>query len=132
MFDVPKTLTDVIENTAFLSPGFILRKSDSPLWGYHYIKAQRADSPPKKCEALREKHHRPCWEKHSKKSLPPTSLISHIMQQDLSYHQIINNSIAFVKKTLAHAEAGHDWWHTYRVWNTAKHIAAISPSTLRF
>lgn len=38
---------------------------------------------------------------------------------------IIEHTVLFVKKTLAHAEAGHDWWHTYRVWNTAKHIAAI-------
>lgn len=38
---------------------------------------------------------------------------------------IIEQTVLFVKETLAHAEAGHDWWHTYRVWNTAKHIAAI-------
>jgi len=45
------------------------------------------------------------------------------MQQDIFHNQIINNTIAFVKKTFSHAEAGHDWWHTYRVWNNAKHIA---------
>jgi uncharacterized protein len=32
-------------------------------------------------------------------------------------------TIEFVKSTLANAEGGHDWWHIYRVWNTAKQIA---------
>ncbi len=29
----------------------------------------------------------------------------------------------FVKTTLQDAEGGHDWWHVYRVWSLAKHIA---------
>jgi uncharacterized protein len=36
---------------------------------------------------------------------------------------LIDQTVAFVKATLEHAEGGHDWWHTYRVWKTAKHIA---------
>ena len=36
---------------------------------------------------------------------------------------IINKTIDFVKKTLANAEGGHDWWHIYRVWKLAKQIA---------
>ena len=36
---------------------------------------------------------------------------------------IIEATIDFVKKTLANAEGGHDWWHIYRVWKTAKQIA---------
>lgn len=36
---------------------------------------------------------------------------------------IINTTIAFVKKELQDAEAGHDWFHVERVWNTAKLIA---------
>ncbi len=36
---------------------------------------------------------------------------------------IINKTVDFVKETLANAEGGHDWWHIYRVWNNAKHIA---------
>ena len=36
---------------------------------------------------------------------------------------IIQATIKFAKKTLAKAEGGHDWWHIYRVWQTAKHIA---------
>ena len=38
--------------------------------------------------------------------------------------EIIDKTIDFVKKTLEHAEGGHDWWHIYRVWNNAKIIAA--------
>jgi len=38
---------------------------------------------------------------------------------------IIRETIDFVKKTLANAEGGHDWWHIYRVWKTAKQIAKI-------
>lgn len=36
---------------------------------------------------------------------------------------IINKVVGFVKSELIHAEGGHDWWHTYRVWHTAKGIA---------
>ena len=36
---------------------------------------------------------------------------------------IINNTVAYVKDSLQNAEGGHDWWHIYRVWQTAKHIA---------
>ena len=37
--------------------------------------------------------------------------------------KVIPQTIDFVKKTLARAEGGHDWWHIYRVWNLSKHIA---------
>ncbi len=37
--------------------------------------------------------------------------------------EIILSTIEFVKSALAKAEGGHDWWHIYRVWSTAKHIA---------
>src|SRR5476651_817601 len=36
---------------------------------------------------------------------------------------LINQTVDFVRKTLAGAEAGHDWWHINRVWNNAKLIA---------
>jgi len=36
---------------------------------------------------------------------------------------IINKTADFVKQTLMHAEGGHDWWHIYRVWKNAEHIA---------
>ena len=35
---------------------------------------------------------------------------------------MIQQTISFVKETLAGAEGGHDWWHIYRVWNNAKLI----------
>ena len=37
--------------------------------------------------------------------------------------EIIKKTIDFVKRTLSEAEGGHDWWHIYRVWKTAKKIA---------
>jgi len=37
--------------------------------------------------------------------------------------EIIEKTIEFVKKTLAQAEGGHDWWHVYRVWKLSQHIA---------
>jgi len=36
---------------------------------------------------------------------------------------LIANTKAFVKAELRHAEGGHDWFHTLRVFNTAQHIA---------
>jgi len=41
---------------------------------------------------------------------------------------IIDQTVEFVKETLADAEGGHDWWHIYRVWKTAKHIAEQEPN----
>ena len=41
----------------------------------------------------------------------------------MNNNQIIEKTVTFVKETLAGAEGGHDWWHIYRVWNNAKHIA---------
>lgn len=37
--------------------------------------------------------------------------------------EIINQTVNFVKKELANAEGGHDWFHIERVWRTAKIIA---------
>lgn len=35
---------------------------------------------------------------------------------------LVDTTVAFVKEKLQHAEGGHDWWHIYRVWKSAKHI----------
>jgi uncharacterized protein len=35
---------------------------------------------------------------------------------------IIQNTISFVKEKLGGAEGGHDWYHTERVWKTARRI----------
>lgn len=43
---------------------------------------------------------------------------------------IIEKTIEFVKSTLADAEGGHDWWHVYRVWKTAKHIAQFEDADM--
>jgi uncharacterized protein len=40
-----------------------------------------------------------------------------------SEQEAINKTVEFVKKTLAGAEGGHDWWHIYRVWKLALNIA---------
>ncbi|ACU64018.1 HD domain-containing protein [Chitinophaga pinensis] len=37
---------------------------------------------------------------------------------------LITTTEQFVKKELADAEGGHDWWHIYRVWKLARKIAA--------
>jgi uncharacterized protein len=36
---------------------------------------------------------------------------------------LIQHTKTYVKQELKNAEGGHDWWHTERVWKTAKHIA---------
>ncbi|WP_405211395.1 HD domain-containing protein [Dokdonia sp. Asnod2-E02] len=40
---------------------------------------------------------------------------------------LIENTITFVKATLANAEGGHDWFHIERVYNNAMHIAKGEP-----
>jgi uncharacterized protein len=37
--------------------------------------------------------------------------------------KILEATIAYVKNELKGAEAGHDWFHIYRVWNNAKKIS---------
>lgn len=41
----------------------------------------------------------------------------------MNNEDLIESTIKFVKDELANAEGGHDWWHIYRVWQSAKHIA---------
>lgn len=36
---------------------------------------------------------------------------------------LVEQTIAFVKRTLKHAEGGHDWFHIQRVYLNAQHIA---------
>jgi uncharacterized protein len=43
----------------------------------------------------------------------------------MSKETVIQQTIRFVKEELADAEGGHDWWHIYRVWQTARHIALL-------
>lgn len=41
----------------------------------------------------------------------------------MEYKEIIKKTTDYVKSELAGNEGGHDWWHIYRVWQTAKRIA---------
>jgi len=41
----------------------------------------------------------------------------------ISNTELIDLTAAYVRKTLSGAEGGHDWWHIYRVWKTARKIA---------
>lgn len=41
----------------------------------------------------------------------------------MTQEAIIQQTADYVKRTLKDAEGGHDWWHIYRVWKTARHIA---------
>lgn len=38
--------------------------------------------------------------------------------------------VAYVQNELADGEKGHDWWHVYRVWQTARLIARSEPADL--
>ena len=48
----------------------------------------------------------------------------------MNHQEIIDQTVKFVKKTLANAEGGHDWWHIYRVWQLAKKIATTEKTNL--
>ncbi|MBZ4190702.1 HD domain-containing protein [Niabella beijingensis] len=48
----------------------------------------------------------------------------------VTHREIIEKTFVFVQQQLLHAEAGHDWFHIERVWNTAKHIAAQETADL--
>lgn len=40
-------------------------------------------------------------------------------------NEILEKTINFVQNTLKNAEAGHDWFHTERVWKISEKLAAI-------
>jgi uncharacterized protein len=42
--------------------------------------------------------------------------------------ELIDKTAEFVKQKFAEDATGHDWWHLYRVWNLAKHIASKEKS----
>ncbi|MDB5142757.1 MAG: hypothetical protein JWQ66_1470 [Mucilaginibacter sp.] len=48
----------------------------------------------------------------------------------MEHTEIIEKTTAFVRKTLANAEGGHDWWHIHRVWINAKRIAGTENADL--
>ncbi len=48
----------------------------------------------------------------------------------MNHQEIIEQTVKFVKETLANAEGGHDWWHIYRVWKLAKKIATTEEANL--
>src|ERR1700743_102728 len=48
----------------------------------------------------------------------------------MTNEQVINATVNFVRKTLAGAEAGHDWWHIHRVWLNAKRMAVDEDADL--
>ena len=43
---------------------------------------------------------------------------------------LIENTVDFVKATLEGAEAGHDWFHTERVWKLARKLAQVEQCNL--
>lgn len=41
--------------------------------------------------------------------------------------QIIEKTRRYIEERFKNEGTGHDWWHMYRVWKLAKHIAASEP-----
>jgi len=41
----------------------------------------------------------------------------------MNMRKILLSTQKFVENALSGEGSGHDWWHIYRVWNTAKHLA---------
>jgi len=44
--------------------------------------------------------------------------------------QIIQETAEYIKTRLSGEGSGHDWWHVYRVWKNAVHIAAFEQADL--
>lgn len=42
---------------------------------------------------------------------------------EIIHQPIIDQTVNYVKKALAHDTTGHDWWHIHRVWKMALYIA---------
>jgi len=52
------------------------------------------------------------------------------MSDFIDKDEIVNKTVTYVRISLKDAEGGHDWWHVYRVWQTAKHIAKLEDVNL--
>ncbi len=44
--------------------------------------------------------------------------------------KVILETANYMKKKLAKDSSGHDWWHTYRVWNFGKKIGTVEGANL--
>ena len=44
--------------------------------------------------------------------------------------EIITKTKNFIEDRLKDEASGHDWWHIYRVWQTARHIAKHEPADM--
>jgi len=45
--------------------------------------------------------------------------------------ELVEKTVEFVKQKMQGESSGHDWWHVYRVWQTAKRIIATEPEADR-
>jgi uncharacterized protein len=48
----------------------------------------------------------------------------------MTNQQIINVTAAHIREKFLGEGSGHDWWHIYRVWQTALHIAGVEDADL--
>lgn len=46
----------------------------------------------------------------------------------MSNENLIENTAEYIKELLSGEGTGHDWWHIYRVWRIAGHIAEYEPT----
>lgn len=46
------------------------------------------------------------------------------MTQNAMINEIVEATVAHVKAAMSGEGSGHDWWHVYRVWQTAQQLAA--------
>lgn len=49
---------------------------------------------------------------------------------DMNQDSVLLPTIEFIRKTMAGAEGGHDWWHIFRVWKMALRIAESEDADL--
>ena len=50
--------------------------------------------------------------------------------KEYKMENIIQKTADFMKERLAKESSGHDWWHTYRVWQLGKKIAVAEKANL--
>jgi uncharacterized protein len=48
----------------------------------------------------------------------------------MDHPAIIDAAVVYVQDQLADAEKAHDWWHIYRVWQLAQHIASFEEADM--
>jgi len=58
------------------------------------------------------------------------NLFNHYKSKNMDKEKVLEQTAEYIKLRLTGSGSGHDWWHIYRVWKNAVHIAQFEQADL--